>query len=66
MMIEGRRQLDVSLDNFQYHCYSAGWDAAVDILQRMADQKHNEGNHAASGTLQWAADFLRDKGTDKR
>jgi hypothetical protein len=52
---EFRNQVDRQLDLYSMAQFSRGFEACLEALEELSNQKHNEGLTATAETLRWAA-----------
>jgi hypothetical protein len=54
-----RSSIDHSLEALQMISFNDGFEAAIDALDEMSNQLHNENDTLAAEVLRWAAKELR-------
>ena len=54
-----RKAVSHSLDALEMINFGNGFEAAINGIEELSDQKHNAGDSVAAETLRWAAKELR-------
>lgn len=51
--------IESEMDKLGFRCYGIGFNAALELLDDLSDQKHNDGDTVAAEVLRWAAKEIR-------
>ena len=49
-----RQGVESLLDHLEMHNFNQGFEACINALEEMSNQKHNDGDHMAAEVLRWA------------
>lgn len=58
-MKELRQELDRNLDKIEMLAYHNGFEGALNGIDELSNQLHNQGDHNGAEALRWAAKELR-------
>lgn len=54
-----RKESEGIVEKLGFRAYGLGYNAAVEMIDELSNQKHNEGDTVAAEVLRWAAKELR-------